>query len=141
MYLLCVSPRSLPKSFEITKDNSKSLSTRCTSLESLCFLAHDVIPPPTSSLNLNELSAELYFSIANSHLICFTRKRPFLVACNNFPLDYFDALTSLCTSDVYYMYTDMVRNFKLGFSCKMHVIYLFTCIALFSFLIKWDVMK
>jgi len=51
------------------KENSKTLSIRRTSLESLCFLPHDAFLPPTTSLKLNERSAELHFSIENSHLI------------------------------------------------------------------------
>ena len=92
------------------KGNSKSPITRRTSLKSLCFLASDVILPPTIGLKLNQLSAELFFSIVISHQILFIRKRLFQVAGNTFPLNYLDAITSLRTQKVYW--TDMLRNIK-----------------------------
>ena len=92
------------------KGNSKSPLTRRTSLKSLCFLASDVILQPTIGLKLNQLSAELFFSIVNSHLILFIRRCLFQVAGNTFPLNYLDAITSLCTQKVYW--TDMLRNIK-----------------------------
>ena len=105
--VLCVSPSSWPQFFNC-KDNSKFPITRRTSLESLCFVAPDVILPPSNGLKLNQLSAKLFFSIVNSNL--FTRKRLFQVAGNPFPLNYLDAITSLCTPIVYW--TDMLRNIK-----------------------------
>ena len=93
------------------KGNSKSPITRRTSFKSLCFVAPDVIFPPTIGLKLNQLSAELFFSIVNSHLILFIRKRLFQVAGNTFPLNYLDAISSLCTPKVYWR--DMLLNIKL----------------------------
>ena len=107
------------------KDNWNSPITRRTSLESLCFVAPDVILPTTTGLKLNQLSTELFFSIVNSHLILFIRKRLFQVAGYTFPLNYLNAITSLCTPKVYW--TDMLRNIKYSYysylreviSCKI----------------------
>jgi len=79
--------------------NSKSPITRRTSLKSLCFVAPDVILPPTIGLKLNQLSAE-FSSIVNSRLILFIWKRLFQVAGNTFPLNYLDAITSLSTPNL-----------------------------------------
>ena len=79
------------------KDNLNPPITRRTSLESLCFVAPDVILPPTTGLRLNQQSAEKFFSIVNSDLILFIRKRLFQVAGNTFPLNFLDAISSLIT--------------------------------------------
>jgi len=104
------------------KDNSKSPITRRTSLESLCFVAPDVILLPTTGLKLNQLSAEFFFFIVNSYLILFIRKRLCQVAGNTFPLNYLDAITSVCTPNVYW--TNMLRNINLDSDVKFTQYYL-----------------
>jgi len=109
--LLCVSPSSWPQFFWFAKAIRNLQKQDVPRWKSLCFLAPDVVLPPTIGLQLNQLSAELFFYIVNSHLILFIRKRLFQVAGNTFPLNYLDAITSLCTPKVYW--TDMLRNIKL----------------------------
>ena len=111
------------------QDNSKSPITRCTSFESLCFVAPDIILPSTTGLKLNQLSAELFISIVNSYLFLFIRKHPFQVAGNTFPLNYLDAITFLCTPIVYWM--NMLN------SCNI----ILACIVVFSVFIEWAVLK